>query len=116
MLGYIAGAALWGFAKSVSNNLTRSPHALSDLGAAELLEELQFRTGLEHGLGRRVLGLSPSVARLCGAALFGLNHPGHMVDAALGGVVYSKAYEKYGLLGSTLTHIAHNLAVHLGGK
>ena len=116
MLGYIAGAAIWGLAKSWSNDLERSPHALSGLGAAELLEEVQFRMGLEHGLGRNVLKLSPTAARIGASALFGLVHPGHALDAAIGGLVYSKAYEDHGLLGSTLAHCAHNIGVHLGGK
>lgn len=114
MLGYIAGAFAWGALKSWSHDLTRSPR--SSFGLGELAEELQFRMGLEHGLGRGLLGLSPTVSRLGASVLFAVVHPGHMLDAALGGLVYSKVYEGHGLLGSTLAHIAHNLGVHFGGK
>ena len=116
MLGYVATAAAWGFLKSQALGLTRSPRPFHSFGVPELLEEVEFRAGLEHGLGRTILGLRPAVARLGAAALFGLCHPGNELDAALGGFLYSKAYEAHGLVGSTLTHLTHNLFVHLGGK
>ena len=116
MLGYIAGALAWGFIKSWGNDLTRSPHSLSGLGFSELLEEVEYRTVIERAGLRGSAGLSPLAARIATSAAFGLAHPGHMVDAAMGGVLYSKAYDKGGLALSTLCHIAHNCGVFLGGK
>ena len=116
MLGYIAGAAFWGLAKSSLTGARRTPHALLGFGFAELMEEVEFRAGIEHVGLRGFGGLSPGVSRLASSALFGLAHPGAELDAALGGVLYSMAYEKWGLLGSTLTHLGHNLGVYLGGQ
>jgi hypothetical protein len=123
VLGYVAGALAWGFLKSRSLDLRRSPHALSDLGFAELLEEVEYRYGIERVGLRGALGLSPTVSRTLQAAFFGLAH-GNPLDAALGGFIYSKAYDagavKHGSLGglalSAAAHIAHNLGVHLGGR
>ena len=113
MLGFIAGMGLWGFAKASLLGAHRtSMHAL---GGPELLEELQFRVGVERVLAPR-LSIAPHLARLGQAALFGLMHPGLEVDAALGGYVYSKAYEGHGLVGAVLSHVAHNAGVWLGSK
>lgn len=113
MLGYLAGCFTWGLVKAASVGAPRT----HDLGAsfigAPLVEELQFRLGLERlALGRV---LSPERARIAGAIFFGAMHPGLEVDAALGGYVYSKAYESHGLKGAVFAHMAHNLGCWVGG-
>lgn len=115
MLGYIVGAALWGFAKSRLANAEADVRALHSLGLSALLEELQFRWALERVVAPK-LGLGTAGSRALGAIAFALAHPDNMLDAALGGLVYSKAYDAGGLKLSTLTHAAHNIGVHLGGR
>ncbi len=114
MLGYFAGAFVWGLAKAVGSDATRSHNSLEGFGAAELVEELQFRTGIERMGLRRVF--PPGTARVLSAVAFASIHPGHELDAALGGILYSHAYDKGGLLGSTVAHLCHNLGVYLGAR
>lgn len=113
MLGYIALAGAWGMAKAIGHGAKRT-HLTVDGG--ELLEELQFRTGIERLGLRGLLGVAPGPARFASALLFGLDHPGNELDASLGGILYSYAYDEGGLLGATLCHLAHNLGVWLGGR
>jgi membrane protease YdiL (CAAX protease family) len=115
MLGYVAGAFAWGAIKAVSTHARKHDVAAGwDFGVGELTEELVFRVGLERGLG--LVGLGAAPARLLQAGVFGAMHPGNEVDAALGGLVYGAAYDRYGLLGSTLTHLMHNLGVYVGAR
>ena len=116
MLGYVLGCALWGAAKASILGVHRAPgsHALTGYGP-EIVEELQFRLGLERVVAPR-LNIAPEPARIAQAALFGLIHPGTEVDAALGGYVYSKAYDAHGLLGALAAHTAHNIGVWLGSS
>ena len=116
MLGYIAGALAWGALKANFLNVHRAPgsHALTGYGH-EVLEELVYRTGLERKV-LRPAGLSHETARVTQAALFGLIHPGTEVDAALGGYVYSKAYDAHGFWGALAAHTAHNIGCWLGSK
>lgn len=115
MLSYIGLCFGWGLLKAHVLGAHSGAHALSGLGAVELLEELQFRTGLERLIAPR-LSVAPQVAKLGQAVLFGLGHPGNEVDAALGGYVYSKAYDAHGLMGAVLSHVAHNVGVWAGSK
>lgn len=115
MLGYLAGAFAWGAVKAVSTGAHRHDVAAGwDFGIGELSEELVFRVGLEKGLGFAGLGAVP--VRLTQSAVFGAMHPGNEVDAALGGLLYGAAYDRFGLLGSTLTHLAHNVGVFAGAR
>lgn len=114
MLGFVAGAFAWGAVKAAATGARRHDYLDHDFGLGELSEELVFRVGLEKGLSLTGLGTAPM--RLLQAGVFGSMHPGNEVDAALGGLVYGAAYDRYGLLGSTLTHIAHNLGVFLAAK
>ncbi len=118
MLGYVLGCALWGACKArlLGAHRTAGSHFLNGFGLPELSEELQYRVGVERMLGRGVVGASPTVARVGQAILFGLGHPGLEVDAAVGGFVYSKAYDAHGLLGAVAAHLAHNAGVWLGSK
>ena len=114
MLGFVAGAFAWGAVKSAVTGQHRHDYMDWDVGVGELSEELVFRVGLEKGLG--LTGLAPAPVRLLQAGLFGAMHPGNEVDAALGGLLYGAAYDKHGLLGSTLAHIAHNLGVFVAAR
>lgn len=116
MLGYIAGALAWGFLKSWGNGAKRAHNSLADLGFSELLEEVEYRTVIERAGLRGSLGLSPLAARVATSCAFGLAHPGYMADAALGGMLYSKAYDRGGLPLAVGAHLAHNIGVFLGGK
>lgn len=121
MLGVLqfAGACFaWGLVKAsvLGVHRTGSTHNfLHNLGGQELSEELQFRFGLEQGL-KALTPLSAEAARVTQAALFGLMHPGNQLDAAVGGYVYSKAFEKHGLMGSLSAHVAHNVGCWLAAK
>lgn len=113
MLGYLAACFAWGVVKAASVGAKRTHDLGGSLIGAPVLEELQFRMGLERmALGR---ALKPEHARLAGAAIFGLMHPGLEVDAAVGGYVYSKAFEAHGLKGAMLAHAFHNLGCFVGG-
>lgn len=116
MLGYVAGCLAWGALKAHALGTHRSPgsHALTGYGP-EVLEELQYRMGVERMLLPR-LGVGPETARLAQAGLFGLTHPGLELDAALGGYIYSKAYDAHGFWGALAAHTAHNIGVWLGGR
>lgn len=118
MLGYVLGCLAWGICKAHIYGAHRAPgsHFLGGFGLPELSEELQYRMGMERMLGRSMLGVNPAAARITQAALFGLAHPGLEVDAAVGGFVYSKAYDAHGLLGALAAHVAHNAGVWLGSK
>src|SRR5574343_567925 len=111
MLGFVAGAFAWGAVKAAAHGARRHDYLDWDVGIGELSEELVFRVGLEKGLGLFGFGAAP--VRIAQAGIFGALHPGNELDAALGGLVYGAAYDRYGLLGSTLTHVAHNLGVFL---
>lgn len=117
-LGYVLGCFMWGAVKASALGAHRTPgtHMLSGAGMPELSEELTYRMGLERGVLGGVAGLSPNAARIGQAVIFGLGHPGIQVDAAVGGFVYSKAYESHGLLGSLAAHIAHNAGIWFGSK
>jgi membrane protease YdiL (CAAX protease family) len=123
MLGYVLGAAAWGYLKAQGAGAKRSHNALAGLPVPELLEELQYRGAIERGALKRVV--SPGAARAITAGLFALVHPGNELDAALGSLVYSKAYDAgserwgghIGGLGfATLVHAVHNAAVWLGAN
>ena len=121
MLGYVLGAAAWGYLKAQGAGAKRSHNALAGLPVPELLEELQYRGAIERGALKRVV--SPGAARAITAGLFALIHPGNELDAALGSLVYSKAFDAGesrwgrfgGLLTAVATHCAHNCGVWLGG-
>lgn len=128
MWGFIAGAALWGFAKGAALGTRRSTDepGLGHHALGVLAEELESRYLLENVLLKQSLAIAPSAARAVSSAAFGLLHLGTLPncaptvvkmwrvgDAALGGYIYSHAYERHGLLGSALTHLAHNLGVQL---
>lgn len=142
MLGFLALAFTHGAVKAAAHGRKRAGdgHLFTELpafGLGELTEELEFRVALERGLGRKVLKLSPTAARLGQAALFGLAHPGLEVDAAAGALLYSFAYDAgvkraeekaksappttpttsphlSGIITSTLAHLAHNVGVWFG--
>ncbi|TAL42479.1 MAG: CPBP family intramembrane metalloprotease [Salinibacterium sp.] len=118
MLWYVLACMAWGFAKASVLGAHRAPgsHFLGGFGLPELAEELEYRVVMERGLGQRMLGVNPAAARLAQAALFGLAHPGLEVDAAVGGFVYSKAFDQHGLLGAVASHVAHNAGVWLGSS
>ena len=114
MIGFALGCFTWGLVKAASVGAPRSHDLGASLLGAPVLEELQFRMGLERmALGRLV---SPEKARLAGAIIFGSLHPGLEVDAAVGGYVYSKAFDAHGLLGAVLSHACHNLGCYVGGR
>lgn len=114
MLGYITATFLWGLVKASSVGAKRTHDLGASLIGAPLLEELQFRMGLERlALGKFV---APEHARLAAAAIFGSMHPGLEVDAAVGGYVYSRAYDAHGFKGAVLSHLFHNLGCFVGGK
>lgn len=94
---------------------TPGSHVFSGVGMPELSEELLYRAGLERGVFAG-LGVAPNTARILQAGIFGLGHPGIEVDAAVGGFVYSKAFESHGLLGALAAHIAHNAGCWFGSK
>lgn len=108
MLGFIAGCFAWGALKQAAfGGPVR--HSLADLGlVGPIVEELQFRTGLERMGLRRVM--SPGKARILSSIAFATGHQVPL-DAALGGFVYSHAYDRGGLLGSIAAHASHNLGV-----
>lgn len=119
LAGYIAGCALYGFTKATvlgaRRGHTSSSTFMHSLGGPELMEELQYRVGVEQGL-KHLGGVGEVPARVTQSILFGLIHPGNEVEAALGGYIYSKAYAAHGLMGSLLAHCAHNLGCWLGAK
>ncbi len=110
MFGYVFGCFAWGAVKARA--LGAHSAGSFGFGGAELLEELQYRFGAERMVAPR-LGLAPETARIGTSLLFGLTHPGHELDAALGGYVHSKAYDAHGFKGAILSHLAHNLGVWL---
>ena len=118
MLGYLVGCLALGAAKAQLLGAHRTPgsHFLNGFGLPELSEELEYRWLAERGVGRTLLGVSPTAARIGQAMLFGLAHPGLELDAAVGGFVYSKAFDDHGLLGAVAAHVAHNAGVWLGSK
>ena len=110
-LGYVAAGFALGAVKAIaygSKGPRHTLHALAALGADAFTEELVYRTGVERFGLRQVLPVES--ARLAGAALFGLG-PANPLDAAIGGYLYSRAYDRGGLGLSTLAHLAHNLGV-----
>lgn len=114
---FLAGALVYGYAKSALLGAKSSSFPLWDNTAGVLEEELVYRLALERGLGRAVLGLQPMTARLAQAAVFGLvDHPWNPIESAAGAVFYSYSFEAGGLLLSVGTHLAHNTGVFLGGK
>lgn len=115
LAGYTLGMLAYGFVKATALGAKHTGHGsfLHSVGGPELMEELQYRVGVEQGL-KHVVGVPATAARITQSVLFGLIHPGNEVEAALGGFVYSKAYEKHGLLGSVLVHCAHNIGCYLG--
>ena len=124
MLGYLAAAFAWGAVKAHVMGAHRTqPSPLHRLGLAELGEELEFRGLLERvavPAAFGTMGAVPVAAKLGQAVLFGALHPGLEVDAAVGGLVYSLAWDTAkranflglgpfaGLAGAYLTHVAHN--------
>ena len=116
MLGYLAAGFIWGAIKAQAVGARRAHDLGTTLIVAPIVEELQFRLGVERlGLARGLI-LSSERARLVSSALFGLMHPGLEVDAAVGGYVYSKAFDAHGLAGAVFSHLAHNLGVALGSR
>ena len=114
MLGaYIIGCAAWGAAKATA----LGAHSTGPFGSGmpELLEEVQYRWFGER-VAAPAVGLGTEHARIAQALFFGAAHPGHELDAALGGYVYSRAYEAHGFKGAVLAHIFHNLGVWLASK
>lgn len=113
---YLAGAFAYGLVKSLALGATSSSFPLFENTAGVLEEELVYRLALERGLGRKVLGLRPMTARVGQAVAFGfIDHPWNPVESAAGAVVYSYAYDEGGFPLAVGTHLAHNLAVYLGG-
>jgi hypothetical protein len=114
---FLAGAFAYGYAKSALLG-AKSPGSFPayENTAGVLEEELIYRTALERWVGRDLLGLSPTVARLGQAAAFGLvDHPWNPFESALGAVGYSYAYDEGGLPLSVGTHLLQNLGVYFGG-
>ena len=113
MLGYVIGCAAWGAFKATA----LGAHSTAAFGNClpELLEEVQYRWFGER-VAAPAVGVPAEHARVAQAALFGMVHPGHELDAALGGYVYSKAYDAYGFKGAVLSHLAHNVGVWLASK
>lgn len=118
MLGYVLGCLVWGAAKASILGAHRAPgsHFLGGFGLPELAEELEYRVFTERMVGRGLVGVNPAAARLAQAMLFGLAHPGLELDAAVGGFVYSKAYDAHGFFGAVASHVAHNAGVWLGSR
>lgn len=117
MLGFIAAGFALGATKAIAYGARgdrgdHSLHAVAMLGLDALSEELVYRVGVER-VGMRGLGaLGAEPARLASSILFGLGHA-NPIDAAVGGYLYSRAYDAGGLGLSTLAHLAHNLGVVL---
>ena len=118
MFVYLIGCLAWGATKAQLLGAHRAPgsHFLGDFGLPELSEELEYRLLIERGIGHTLLGVNHTAARIGQAMLFGLAHPGLELDAAVGGFVYSKAFDDHGLLGAVVAHVAHNAGVWLGSK
>lgn len=115
MLGYLAAGFVLGAVKAVTYGAKRDEplgHALLGLGPDALAEEVTYRLGLERWGLRSALGVAPETARLATAALFGLGHA-NPIDAAVGGYLYSRAYDAGGLPLATFAHVAHNLSAVL---
>lgn len=113
MLGYVIAGFALGATKAIAYGSKgpkngHSLHALAALGADALTEELVYRTGVERVGLRNVM--APEPARLLSSIAFGLGHA-NPVDAAVGGYLYSRAYDAGGLPLSVLAHLAHNLGV-----
>ena len=113
---YLAGAFAYGLLKSLALGATSSSFPLWSNTGGVLEEELVYRLALERGLGRKVLGLSPTVARVGQAVAFGfIDHPWNPVESAAGAVFYSYAFEAGGLPLAVGTHLLQNLGVYFGG-
>lgn len=113
MLGYLAAGFFLGAVKALAYGAKRDAplgHTLLGLGPDALAEEVTYRFGVERMGLRSALGVDPEKARVVAAALFGLGHK-NPVDAAVGGYLYSRAYDAGGLPLATLAHVAHNLGV-----
>ena len=113
-LGYIAAGFALGAAKSVAYGVKgpkkHSLHSVAMLGLDALSEEVVYRTGVERIGLRGVANMGPETARMLGALAFGMGHT-NPIDAAVGGYLYSRAYDAGGLGLSTMAHLAHNLGV-----
>lgn len=128
LAGFVLGAFAYGLAKGQVLVRSGEPIDLGFEGASALAEEVESRAVLGDFIAQRVLGMSFGSATAVSSALFGLSHlatadgkpPGvklaRVAETALAGVVYSLAYQRHGLIGATLTHLAHNLGVHAGAK
>lgn len=115
MLGYLAAGFALGAVKALAYGSKREGHlghTLLGIGPDALAEEVTYRFGLERVGMRGALGIGAEPARFAAAALFGLGHT-NPIDAAVGGYLYSRAYDAGGLPLSTLAHVAHNLGVVL---
>ncbi len=111
-------AGLYGLAKGFALQPTKLPHKLRvhAILAAPIIEETMYRwVPAALGGGAFLNGLS--------AAKFALDHVngegtglGRFADVFIGGIIYERAFIKYGLLGAITAHMAHNIAVGLGAR
>lgn len=110
----IFGAALYGLGKGI---VVRSNDHRQDfvkaVVAGPVVEEAIFR----YGLGQL------NVGGVVGAFAFAADHLHHpnstagetalrFADTFAGGLLYGKAYARFGFLGAVAAHVAHNLAVY----
>lgn len=123
MLGYVGAAFAWGFLKASAVGARLEPgYSVAHEAFGVLQEEVLFRKGLNGWAFGKQLGLAPSSANLLSASLFGLSHwdagtdflPPELklaraAEAGVGGFFYGLAYQRHGLLGAFVTHLAHNL-------
>lgn len=95
----LVASAAFGFVKGLYD---RGPRRHTSF-AGPVIEEVIFRGAMSPGAGLAgfVAAHRPkSVARAA--------------DVAVGGLLYTSAYKRFGLLGSIGAHLCHNLCVGLG--
>lgn len=117
LFAFLGACFVWGAVKAAAVGAKKTHDLGGSIILAPLFEELQYRGAVERGVVK--IGgqgaISSEQARIATAIFFGLGHPGLEVDAAVGGYVYSKAWDAHGFLGAVAAHAAHNLGCFAGG-
>lgn len=113
----ILASAAFGYAKGYAVGPRAAPvNGFSVHVAAPVAEEVMYRAGmkqlggfassavfaLDHVVGKGSAGMTPGQRAV------------RFADAFAGGILYHRAFAKYGLFGAIAAHMAHNVCASLG--
>ena len=109
----LLASAAFGFFKGLAlSGQTRTDADAWDLTGAPLTEEAAFRAAPGFA------GVPPALSAVAfaGAHMRKGDTVGRFADVFLGGLLYGSAFKQWGFAGAVASHMAHNLAVHFGGR